>query len=77
MSSNYNFVPRKGSICKLNCYLMSKCWLYLVAAWVRLDEVIILHTVSLAVHLTGIFELLICCDLGLYGKMAKFVICCI
>ena len=60
VSCNYNFVPGKGSICKLNCYLMSKCRLYLVAAWVRLNEMIVTYPVSLAVHLTGIFELLVC-----------------
>ncbi len=59
VSCHYNFVTFERSLSKLNSYLVSKCRLYLVAARVRLDEVIVLHTVSLSVHLSCIFELLI------------------
>ena len=59
VSCNYNFVSWEGSLRKLDSYFVSKCRLNLIAAGVRLDEVIVTHSVSLAVHLTGIFELLI------------------
>ena len=61
VSCYHNFVTFEGSLCKLNCYFMSKCWFYLIAARVRLDEVIVTYAASLVVHLTGIFELLISC----------------
>lgn len=59
VSCHYNFVTGEGSLRKLNSYLMSKCRLYFVAAWVRLNEVIVTHSVSLVVHLPCVFELLI------------------
>ena len=34
VSCHYNFVTREGSLSKLNSYLVSKCWLYLVGAGV-------------------------------------------
>lgn len=62
VSRYYNFVTLERSFSKLDSNSMSKCWLYLVAAGVGLDEVmVLLHTVSLVVHFTGIFELLIGC----------------
>jgi len=61
VSCDYNFVTFERSLCKLNSYLVSKCRLYLVAAWVRLYEVIVTNAVSLAVHLSCILEFLIGC----------------
>ena len=60
VSCHHNFVTFERSLRKLNCYLVSKCRLYLVAAGVRLNKVIVLHTVSLSVHLPCVFELLVC-----------------
>ena len=59
VSCHYNFVTGEGSLRKLNSNPMSKCRLYLVAAWMRLYEMIILFAVSLAVNLPCVFELLI------------------
>ena len=59
VSCHHNFVTFERSLRKLNCYFMSKCRLNLVAARVRLDEVIVTHTVSLAVHLPCVFKLLV------------------
>ena len=59
VSCHYNFVSRKGSLRELNRYLVSKCRLYLIAAGMGLNEVIVTHSVSLAVHLPCVFEFLI------------------
>ena len=61
MGCHHNFVTFEGTLCKLNCYSMSKCWFYLIAARVRLYEVIVANAASFAVHLTGVFEFLISC----------------
>ena len=59
VSCHYNFVTGEGSLRKLNSYLVSKCRLYLVATWVRLNEMIVTHSVSLVVHFASVFEFLI------------------
>ncbi len=61
MSCHHNFVSRECSLRKLNSYLVSKLGSNVVAARVRLNEVIVPDIVSLAVHLTSVFELLIGC----------------
>ena len=59
VSCHNNFMSREGSLRELNSYLVSKCRLYLVAARVRLNEMIVAYSVSLVVHLTGILKFLI------------------
>ena len=59
VSCHHNFVSGECSFRKFDSNLVSKCRLYLVAARVRLNEVIVTHSVSLAVHLPCVFEFLI------------------
>ena len=59
VSCHYNFVTFERSFCKLNSYLVSKLGSDIIAARVRLDEVIVTHSISLVVHLSCVFELLV------------------
>ena len=59
VSCHYNFVTFERSLSKLHSNLMSKCRLNIIAARVRLNEVIVANAASLAIHFTSIFEFLI------------------
>ena len=59
VSCHHNFMSRESSLSKLNCYLVSKLGSDIIAARVRLDEVIVTNAVSLAIHLPCVFALLI------------------
>lgn len=77
VSCHYNFVSRESSLRKLNSYLVSMLGSNVVAARVRLNEVIVFHTVSLSVHLSCIFEFLICSQQRTIESRHKLFILCL